>query len=81
MTRQSGPRLPSRVTLPDQPMLPAWHVRMVVGASKSLLCLWRKQNGFPASHRQGVDAFTSTAALADWLRSHGVAVQIVSVSP
>lgn len=75
----TGPRLPSRVILPDQPLLPGWHLRMALGASKQRLHLWRKR-GFPKSHREGAQSYTSTAAVADWLRSRGVAVQILTVN-
>jgi hypothetical protein len=79
MTRQSGPRLPSRVLLPDQPLLPAWHLRMTLQASKQVLSLWRSRQNFPPCHMEGAQSYTSTAAVVDWLRERGVDVQVVTV--
>lgn len=78
MTRPTGPRLPKRVLLPDQPLLPAWHLRMVLQASKQVLSLWRSRQNFPPCHMEGTQSYTSTAAVADWLRERGVAVQVVT---
>ena len=69
-----GPRLPARVTLPSAPMMPAWHVRDALGASKQVLHLWRVRSGFPSFIRDGRDYLTSTDAIADWLRAKGVEV-------
>lgn len=76
MTSATGPRLPQRVVLPDQPLLPAWHLREALGASKQVLCLWRSKYDFPQSHREGWTRFTSTAAVADWLRAWGTEVTL-----
>ena len=81
MTRLTGPCLPARVLLPDAPVMAAWHVRMALGgASKQVVSTWRKRYGFPKSHRDGMEFFTSTAALADWLRARDCVVQIVRVA-
>lgn len=69
-----GPRLPSRVTLPAVPMVPGWHVRNALSASKQVISLWRKRHGFPPFHREGREFYTSTAAIADWLEARGVKV-------
>lgn len=76
MTRESGPRLPRRVTLPDEPLIAAWHLREALGASKQVLHLWRTKHGFPASHRESWSTVTAVAAVADWLRARGVEVTL-----
>lgn len=70
-----GLRLSSRVTLPTAPMLPGWHVRSAVGASKQVISLWRKRQGFPPFHREGREFYTSTDAIAEWLEARGVKVK------
>ena len=69
-----GLRLPSRVTLPAAPMLPGWHVRNALSASKQVISLWRKNHAFPAYYREGKEFFTSTDAIAEWLEARGVKV-------
>lgn len=76
MTCATGPRLPQSVVLPDQPLLPAWHLRHALGASRQVLHLWRSKYAFPQSHRESWSSVTSTAAVADWLREHGVEVSL-----
>lgn len=76
----TGPRLPARVLLPDQPMMPAWHLRTVLGASKQVLSLWRKRLGFPPTHHDGGQWYTSTAAVAEWLRGRNVEVKVVELT-
>lgn len=75
MTRADLPALPSRVTLPAAPLLPGWHLRDALGVSKQNLHQWRRDKGFPPFHREGREYLTSTDAVADWLRSHGVEVR------
>ena len=68
---QSGPQVPRFVTLPDDPLIAAWHLRACLGQSRQVLHLWRTNHRFPASHREGWTRFTSTAAVADWLVARG----------
>ena len=53
-----------------------WHVRDALRAYKQVVSQWRKHYAFPPFHREGRDYYTSTAALADWLRRYGVAVTV-----
>jgi len=73
---QSGPQVPRYVTLPDDPLIAAWHLRACLGQSRQVLHLWRSKYGFPQSHRESWSSVTSTAAVADWLRAHGVEVTL-----
>lgn len=70
-------RLPQRVALPDQPVIPAWHLRMALGVSRQVLHVWRRNQAFPPACRAGMNSYCQTAAVADWLRARGVDVQIV----
>ena len=69
-----GPILPPRVTLPPDPLIPGWHLRDALGASKQVLHLWRRDQKFPPFHREGRDFYTSTDAVARWLEARGVRV-------
>lgn len=77
---RSGPQtLPHAVTLPSSRFMAGWHVRDALGVSRQVLHLWRARYGFPAYHRDGGDYFTSTDALAEWLRGYGVRVSFVGL--
>lgn len=72
----TGLHLPRRVTLPDEPLIAAWHLRACLNQSKQVLHLWRARHGFPQSHREGWSWYTSTDAVRQWLEARNVRVTI-----
>lgn len=67
--------LPETVTLPKTVMIDAPHLRTVLGASRAVICLWRRHAGFPVSHREGRGAWTLCDDVARWCEKHGSTVR------
>ena len=63
--------LPKTVMLPKAAMIDAPHLRTVLGASRAVICLWRRYAGFPVSHREGRRAWTLCDDVARWCQNHG----------
>lgn len=68
--------LPGVVHLPpDAPLMSAGHVQASLGASRALLSLWRRERGFPPSHRSRGGTYTFTDDVKAWCLAHGVQVK------
>ena len=63
--------VPNVVALPKAAMIDAAHLRIALGASRALICLWRRQAAFPASYREGLRTWTLTDDVRRWCENHG----------